>query len=285
MANAASIDDEDVQAQDEEQGQDYRAPALPVGTPTPIAAPPRMVSPPAASPIQAPAGAPTGLTLPTPAEAEQRTAIRQMQYAVADMPLAQAEKAVNAALKFQAQRGYQRDIAGGMSAVDAMVKWGPTMFGSTAGSASALARVATAAQPEAEKVMNIGGVGYRIPAKGQAVRITPEAPAKLPPALATAYGKAIVANEQAIDVANPTFSPTTDALRNRNFYLRGQLQPVSPPAGVVARSGAAAPVAAPQTAAPVAAPPPTTVIRRTKDGRRAIFDASTKKFLRYADAP
>jgi len=40
---------------------------------------------------------------------------------------------------------------------------------------------------------------------------------------------------------------------------------------------------APAVAAPVQTPAENTVERVTKDGRRAIFDAATKRFIRYAD--
>jgi hypothetical protein len=45
-----------------------------------------------------------------------------------DVPFAQAEAAYHAALRFQAQRQYQQDLASGMAPSEALAKWAPLMF-------------------------------------------------------------------------------------------------------------------------------------------------------------
>lgn len=44
-------------------------------------------------------------------------------------PIDQTQRAVAAAMQFQAQRGYRQDLANGMDAGKAILKWGPMMFG------------------------------------------------------------------------------------------------------------------------------------------------------------
>lgn len=148
-------------------GQDYREPG-PIAAPTSIE--PVDVTP-IAAPGRVPVAAPRSPFL-TPEEAEQRTVMRRLQYGVADLPLAEAEQAVTTALKFQAIRGYQQDLAKGVSAVDALTKWAPIMFSqpkaATMGQAASLVR---AMRPE-DKYMDIGGVGYQMKG-GRAYRITP----------------------------------------------------------------------------------------------------------------
>jgi hypothetical protein len=54
--------------------------------------------------------------------------IRRGQYEFAADPTAQTERAVQAAIRFQAQRQYQQDLASGMSPNEALAKAAPLMF-------------------------------------------------------------------------------------------------------------------------------------------------------------
>ncbi len=87
---------------DEEQGQDFRDP----NAPAPVVAPAAMPQP---RPMVAPG------PLARPAINPQWSGAQALERAqmLAGVPLAQAERAVKAAQLFQAQRGYQRDVAGG----------------------------------------------------------------------------------------------------------------------------------------------------------------------------
>ncbi len=257
--------------QDEEQGQDFRAPLAPPVAATPSAAP-RVTPPPF---VRAPGYDPAA----TGMEQYQRGMM------MAGVPIANAERAVKAAQLFQAQRGYQRDIAGGMSAVEAGAKWGPSLFGATAGSASALARMATAQQPSRKIVRGPGGQLFEDTGTGA---LTPLTGAPVPnPETAV---KKNLANQGAIkrlegvtpeNVFTAPFTPEGDVLRQANFDRLKAMRPpsVPPPAGPPPQS---APTAAAPTVAAAPRAVPQTVIRMTKDGRRAVFDASTKQFLQYA---
>lgn len=55
------------------------------------------------------------------------------------LPVDQAVKAIEAAMQYQGQRGYQQDTANGMTSAQALTKWGPLLFSrSPTGMATAL---------------------------------------------------------------------------------------------------------------------------------------------------
>jgi hypothetical protein len=66
------------------------------------------------------------------------------QSAFQSFPVDQAGKAIEAAVRYQGQRGYQLDIQGGMPADRAMAKWGPLLFHSAPGAMSTAMRGLTA---------------------------------------------------------------------------------------------------------------------------------------------
>lgn len=60
-----------------------------------------------------------------------------MDYAqTSGQPLGQVIQVIDAQRRYQAQRGYQSDLAAGMSAADAMTKWGPMLFTGPRGAAA-----------------------------------------------------------------------------------------------------------------------------------------------------
>lgn len=158
--------------EDTDLGQDYREPiASPQVAPTPA----RFVAPPGRAPLVPP---PSVSGFLSPEEANRQTQMRKLQYAVADLPLAEAEQAVSAALKFQAVRGYQQDLARGVTPNEALAKWAPIMFTAPkAGNLAGAASLVRATRPEAEKYMDIGGVGYQMKG-GKATALTPPKPEK-----------------------------------------------------------------------------------------------------------
>jgi hypothetical protein len=261
MANATTIDED----QQQDLGQDYRAPM-------PTAAP-------AASPLQTPIVPPPAAAYRSPFlspdEAERQTAMRRLQYSVADLPLAEAEKAVDAALKFQAQRGYQKDLASGMSAADALTKWGPTLFGSHVGTAQALSRVA--ARPAPRPVI-VGGRAFAPmnPAMPGAPLqpITPGPIRNLdpnsPPVLEYKRLLADISHKQAEMDKNP------EASAEENAANINQLQIMQQAADKLATRirGGTAPVAAPAPRVPPAIPASTTRVRvRSKSGKIGTIPA------------
>ena len=88
-------------------------------------------------------------------------------------PIEKAQQAVQAAMKFQGNRGYQKDLADGKSPADALVKWGPLMFyndPSGMSAAAALARAsarrpkssATPRAPESGEGTMVAGTGFYV---------------------------------------------------------------------------------------------------------------------------
>jgi len=63
-----------------------------------------------------------------------------MAEAFKQLPVDQAIAAIEMASKYIAQRGYQRDLAGGMNAAQAFAKWGPMLFKSGTGVPEAIQR-------------------------------------------------------------------------------------------------------------------------------------------------
>lgn len=159
---ATALDDEEV-----DQGQDYRQPDV-VAPPVQVAAPVAVAAP-GAAPIVPPR------FQPAPGYDPQATAMDDRYRAMVNSgtPIAEAEQAVATAMKYQAIRGYQRDLAAGVSASDALAKWAPTMFAgpkqSTLGHAASLVR---ATRPSPEKYMDVGGVAYQLQG-GKATPLTP----------------------------------------------------------------------------------------------------------------
>lgn len=158
----------------EDLGQDYREPSVVAPV---VAAPPRAaVAAPGGTAIAPPPAASPFLS---PSQAAQQETMRRLQYQVRDLPLAEAEQAVSTALKFQAIRGYQKDLQAGVTAPEALARWAPIMFSQpkagTLGQAASMVRAGT---PQ-EKYMDIGGVGYQMKA-GKAIPLTTKAPTVKP---------------------------------------------------------------------------------------------------------
>jgi len=69
-----------------------------------------------------------------------------------NLPIAQAQTAINAAMQYQAMRGYQNDLDSGKPANVALARWAPMMFGklgTTAGISGAASMIrATAPKPQ-----------------------------------------------------------------------------------------------------------------------------------------
>ena len=95
-------------------------------------------------------------------------------------PIEKAQQAVQAAMKFQGNRGYQKDLADGKSPADALVKWGPLMFyndPSGMSAAAALARAsarrpkssATPRAPESGEGTMVAGTGFYVTDDGYLV--------------------------------------------------------------------------------------------------------------------
>lgn len=83
-------------------------------------------------PIQPPEGFGGGVGMPS--------LDRIYQAAFSQLPVDEASKAVEAAIRFQGLRGYQRDLANGLNAAQAFAKWGPSLFHQATGIPEAIDR-------------------------------------------------------------------------------------------------------------------------------------------------
>jgi len=192
------------------------------------------------------------------------------------VPIEQATAAVESAIRFQAQRGYQNDIQIGMAPAEAMAKWVPTLFfGAKNANLGQAASFIRATRPAVPRPMNVGGSlftpqpgGSVIPTPG----FTPKPQAAKVSTLDAQTHASILKEIQGIEKDLDAEPGGKDADENRSKlqYKRGQLQEIE------RRYSPAVPP-------PVRSTNGATVTRKTKDGRRAVFDASTRQFIRYAD--
>ena len=157
---------------------------------------------------------------------------KQLQTKTANMPLPQTEAAVAAALRFQGQRQYQRDLESGMAPAEALARSAPLMFSgpkqSNLGQAGAFIR---ATQKPLPHMQDVGGVLYRVNADGTVTSMTPPAPVKPPAANAfdTAEYRAtlseIAATRKALD-AMEMASPEADQARGKIGLLTSKLNDI-----------------------------------------------------------
>lgn len=102
---------------------------------------------------------------------------QRMKSLTAGMPIAATEEAVAAALRFQGQRQYQRDLASGMAPGEALARSAPLIFShprqGNIGQAASFMRATT--KPPA-RFIDVGGVLYRQNADGSVTAMTPPKP-------------------------------------------------------------------------------------------------------------
>lgn len=89
------------------------------------------------------------------------------------LPVDEAMKAVDAAIRYQGQRGYMRDLQNGMNAAQAFAKWGPMLFKQATGIPEAIDRSVPAplsayqkAQLAKPSLHAVSGGLYRVPPTG-----------------------------------------------------------------------------------------------------------------------
>lgn len=291
---------------------DTRQFSAPVPPPIDVPAAPRSAIPPMApgrSMPQMPGGAPDAYW-------------GNFNRAYRDLPLKDAEMAIGAATRYQGTRGYQRDIANGVPADTALAKWAPMMFSTAKGSQlSGAAAMVKNMRPQAafSFVPGTNGAPASYQAPGQRPVIVPPNSLPRPDAVLetkkdpvsghTFYkkgGQWVQLNTPPKDPsARVSLDPETGKPKTISGvvgdpYIRERMGTnapgyIAPPAAPAAPgffqrmfgrgTPAPAPVVAPVVAAPPAQQPlgKSEVVRHTKDGRAAIFDAATKKFVRYAN--
>lgn len=193
-----------------------------------------------------------------------------------------AEKALSAAIQFQGLRGYQQALKSGEAAEKAMTRYGPMMFyqrpaavGSAIRSVTPQvispyqrevidARKQSAARPQ---IRSIPGGGFvSINPTNQAITTVRE------PTLASPKVTPVVANDI---LHGPQRLPMTGE------QFQSFIETAPPELRTNAVNSAINQMLKPATAAPGSAT--NEVIRKTKDGRSAVFNSETKQFIRYAN--
>lgn len=166
-----AVDDEEISSQDEidpglpmSQDQPVNSVNLPV--PPPAAPPQPMAAPPLGPPV------PRAMRPPVN-QSPGGFNMELWREQNANMPLAQAEESVSAALRFQGIRQYQQDLAAGKTPAEALARSAPLMFSgpknANLGQAASFIRQT---RPTVQRPINIGGVGYRMNADGSLTPLT-----------------------------------------------------------------------------------------------------------------
>lgn len=178
---------------------------------------------------------------------------RNLQSRTAGLPIAQTEAAVAAAMRFQGQRQYQRDLEAGIAPGEALARSAPLMFfaprQSNLGQAASFIRAATPTRkfhdvggvlyreepdgtvkavtgPAAPKFHTAGGVLYREGEGGALQAATPAPTSKTDPYDLAEYRHLLSEEskaQQELDKLELT-DPEAEPLRQRVRFLQGQMQ-------------------------------------------------------------
>jgi len=212
-----------------------------------------------------------------------------MKEARSDPNLATAQKAVQAATQYQAQRGYDKDLQNGMPADQAMTKWGPMLFGQSGAGMSRMASTVRAMRPPPPQLRSVGGRLWNVnPTGTQATPLTPETK---PKEKTWSFDDKADYNNANSEIKRldaelnktPSKDPdlrkeqfaNQDMLKHQKFINQLKINELKRKYSEDSTDTSSARKPSDNS--------PKEVTRRTKDGRKAVFDASTKEFIRYAD--
>lgn len=181
-----------------------------------------------------------------------------------------AEKALSAAIQFQGLRGYQQALQKGEAAEKAMTRYGPMMFYQRPTAVGSAIRSVTPPQMTPFQQATIDERKRR---------------ALIPPQM-TPYQQATIDERKN---RSPRVTPivSEDILHGpQRLPMTGEqfqsfIETAPPELRTNAVNSAISQMLKPATAAPSSAT--NEVIRKTKDGRSAIFNSETKQFIRYAN--
>lgn len=103
---------------------------------------------------------------------------REIEQAYGNLPIDQAQKAITAAVQFQSQRGFQRDLEAGVDPAQAAMKWAPGMNRATLAGIGTMIKAQQAAKQKANWVFTPGKGGapdtYQAPGQKPMVVNKPE---------------------------------------------------------------------------------------------------------------
>lgn len=107
-------------------------------------------------------------------------AARDLKNMMGNVPIKQAEDAINAAQKFMAMRGYQKDLEKGVAADQAFMKWAPSLLGGKLTGAGPMLKAMQPA-PNYQFVPGAEGAPATFQSPGQRPVIIPRTAMPLPP--------------------------------------------------------------------------------------------------------
>jgi len=240
---------------------------------------------------------PPGTRLPQfPIPRPQRDPMEEMRKTINAIQFQKANDAYKAALSFQAARAYRQDLDAGKSQGEALARWGHLLPGGLAG-AAAMTRVT---QPVINPtVTNIGGVNVlRYGQMGAQARAIPQSALPQPaftPTVRTVEGERVIQlGRNRWQYLGKEFATKDLPAGIRASIYRQQISeadkeladlPTEAPSRSKIEQRKQAAIEARDAMLSPAKPGSKTneITRLTKDGRKAIFNADTKAFIRYAD--
>ncbi len=248
----------------------------------------------------------TPVAPPSPADQYSTVNPEYIKWAYQYHKIKEANDAIAAATQFQGIRGYQESVKAGDAPEKAMAKWGPMIFAQKPGALAGMIKqitppVSTPHQAAQEALarerfefakkkpvapVHVGGGLYSVnPATGKYEALTAPPP-KVDEAVKSRRSllesrikttRNLIARAPDGSDGHATWAPLIDSAMNDEEELQSLLKPATTPV-----SNQLTPSPAPAPAPTAAVAPAQEVIRITKDGKRAVFDSVTKRFLRYA---
>jgi len=269
-----------------------------------VSAPPRLL-PPVPAPSPPVRNNTVTVTNPPTSNAD---IMAQIQASINEQRFKTAQDAYDASVKFQSWRAYQRAREAGVPEAEALRTWGPGIFGKSIAAWPKAVQAATPVPPPS--ITNINGIDILSSgARGERATPIPQSARPVSPldTEGTLLKHPTTGAEIGVRFATGPRSgqilgkpATTELQKAESSVYRTQMNEAAkeitaetlakkPNTNTIAKA-----VQIMNTASnallrlsPQAAPAPSSttneVIRVTKDGKRAVFDANTKAFIRYAD--
>lgn len=259
--------------------------------------------------IQEPRSALPQFPIPRP----RRDPMEEMRKTINAIQFQKANDAYKAALSFQAARAYRQDLDAGKSQAEALARWGHMLPGGLAGAAAMTRESRPAFTPQrlpgSEDLYQVGPRGERLfqyrpqkppvgtgpiappelytdPSSGIQFRRVGNGWAPLPGQSLTK--KATPVDQAQIKAATTQWNTAAELLAVEQAKaqpdqkkIASYNQTITGASNTLSGISKELPKSA-QGATP-AEPSVNEVVRLTKDGKKAVFDADTRKFIRYAD--
>lgn len=215
-----------------------------------------------------------------PEQLANRAMWQQLRYRFANEPIAQTEAAVSAAVRYQALRQYQNDVATGISPSKALSRIAPLLYNAKENTLGHAASFIRATAPESPKLLHVGNTLYRDNGNGSVTALTTgrQAQPRTSPIDVAEYNSVLRQRAKVMEDADRDLigSDTFNRHQAQLALLNGQLQDIR------RRAQAIPPNPIPGTQAPAAAPQSGGFVRvKHPDGRYGVVPrASLPKALK-----